>query len=162
MNVDKESLLNLLEEIEDPEIPVLNIVEMGIVRGIDFVDEKIVVKITPTYSGCPAMKTIENQILDILFDQGFPNSHVKTVYTPAWTTDWLSDETKSKLRDYGIAPPKGKSEDDFLQEVITKPVQCPFCESKDTILKSEFGSTACKALHYCNNCSQPFEYFKCI
>jgi ring-1,2-phenylacetyl-CoA epoxidase subunit PaaD len=157
-----KKIFELLEKVEDPEIPVLNVVEMGIVRDVDFLDDKIIVKITPTYSGCPAMKTIENEILEQLSSNGYKNAEVEKTFSPAWTTEWLSPETKQKLKKYGIAPPEGKPEDEFLAEVITKPVTCPYCGSDNTNLKSEFGSTACKALHYCNECNQPFEHFKCI
>ena len=158
MIFDKNEILNLLENVFDPEIPVLNIVEMGIVLDVIKNDNEIEIKITHTYSGCPAMKTIEDEILDILSSEGINNAKIKKVYSPAWTTDWLSEETKEKLRVYGIAPPEGKSNDNIL----LKKTLCPYCKSDNTKLTSEFGSTSCKSLHYCNNCVQPFEQFKCI
>ena len=155
MSLSEKKILKLLEDVQDPEIPVLNIVEMGIVREINISDEKVQINITPTYMGCPAMNMIENEMLDILYDNGINNVKVRTVYSPAWTTDWLSDETKSKLKEYGIAPPRAAA--DLLDKI-----ECPFCNSNSTKLTSEFGSTACKSLHFCDACHQPFEHFKCI
>lgn len=157
MLTTKEEILKLLEEVYDPEIPVLNIVEMGIVRNVNENDNGYEIEITPTYSGCPAMKTIEDEIIDVLSSEGIEKVNVKKIFSPAWTTDWLSETTKTKLREYGIAPPEGNAE-----EFVFKKITCPFCKSPNTKLTSEFGSTSCKSLHYCNNCSQPFEHFKCI
>ena len=161
---NKESILNLLKEIEDPEIPVINIVELGIVRDISISDDEIKIDITPTYSGCPAMKVIEDQIRQKLHENGFEKIKIKTIYSPAWTTDWISEETKTKLQQYGITPPQKVTPQDvfpFLSEKVEK-VHCPYCNSIETTITSKFGSTPCKALHYCNNCHQPFEEFKCI
>jgi ring-1,2-phenylacetyl-CoA epoxidase subunit PaaD len=155
MSLSEKKILKLLEDVQDPEIPVLNIVEMGIVREINISDEKVQINITPTYMGCPAMNMIENEMLDLLYANGINNVKVRTVYSPAWTTDWLSDETKSKLKEYGIAPPRAVT--DLLDKI-----ECPFCNSNSTKLTSEFGSTACKSLHFCYACHQPFEHFKCI
>ncbi|MGA9408083.1 MAG: 1,2-phenylacetyl-CoA epoxidase subunit PaaD [Bacteroidota bacterium] len=157
----KEELLKILSEVHDPEIPVLNVVEMGIVRNVEFSRGAVNVDITPTYSGCPAMKVIEDDIVAALNLSGFTNIFVNTVYSPAWTTEWLSDSTKQKLKKYGIAPP-GKSTGDVivLLPTIKETVACPFCDSKETELRSDFGSTACKSFHYCNNCKQPFEHLK--
>ena len=157
----KEKLLNILSEVHDPEIPALNVVEMGIVRDVEFSGEAVHVEITPTYSGCPAMKTIEDDIIAAFRTNGYTNIFVNTVYSPAWTTNWLSDSTKEKLKAYGIAPP-GKSTNEviILLPTIKETVACPFCESNETELRSEFGSTACKSIHYCNNCKQPFDHLK--
>lgn len=157
MSIKKEEILKLLENVFDPEIPVLNIVEMGIVRDIDETDGEFIIKITPTYSGCPAMKTIEDEILEILNSREITKVKIKRSYSPPWTTEWMSEETKSKLKEYGIAPPEGTDENFLMQKI-----KCPFCGSQDTELTSAFGSTSCKSLHYCNECSQPFEHFKCI
>jgi len=162
MNKSAENIFSLLKEISDPEIPVINIVEMGIVQKVDFIDEEIIISITPTYSGCPAMKMIEEHIKEILLHNNISNFNIKTSYSPAWTTDWLSNETKKKLENYGISAP-GKTEDINEMKVLSmQKIHCPYCNSTDTKLTSEFGSTACKSLHYCNECSQPFEHFKCI
>lgn len=159
---DKEKILEALKEVYDPEIPVLNIVEMGIVRDISFEGKKLVVKITPTYSGCPAMKTIEEEILNILRDDEFDEVTVEKIYAPPWTTDWLTGEAKHKLKLHGIAPPEKNSGIDSSRDYAVKPVLCPFCSSRNTSITSYFGSTACKSLHYCFDCTQPFEHFKCI
>ncbi|MFA3783496.1 1,2-phenylacetyl-CoA epoxidase subunit PaaD [Melioribacteraceae bacterium 4301-Me] len=162
MTFSKKKILELLEQVKDPEIPVLNVVEMGIVRDVKFIDDKIEIDITPTYSGCPAMKTIEDEIKNILNENGILNSIVNKIYSPPWTTDWITEDAKRKLKQYGIAPPEGTAEDDFTKEIITKPVECPFCNSKQTQLTSQFGSTACKSLWVCQSCGQPFEHFKYI
>lgn len=160
----KEEILNLLTEIHDPEIPVLNIVEMGIVSNILFdEDEKnLIVEITPTYSSCPAMKIIEDEIRDLLFANSYEKVEVRKVYAPVWTTDLFTEETKQKLREYGIAPPEGTVEKNFMINFAAKSVECPFCGSHNTSLTSYFGSTSCKSLHSCADCRQPFEHFKCI
>jgi len=162
----EERIWEYLQEITDPEIPVLNIVEMGIARKVE-VDEDghVLVKITPTYSGCPAMNAIEKLVNEKLEERGIQQYTVKLDFAETWTTDWMTEEAKSKLKDYGIAPP-GKTEneeDDFLKSLsTTKVVPCPFCDSFETELVSQFGSTACKSQYYCNECEQPFEHFKCI
>ena len=163
MNKKVDNLKKLLEGIYDPEIPVVNIIEMGIVRNVCF-DEagKLNIEITPTYSGCPAMKMIEDEIKELAAQHGYTDAVIKKVYAPAWTTDWLSVETKTKLKNFGISPPGKTIDHDFLTSLKTKVVACPYCNSKNTKLTSEFSSTACKSLHFCNECRQPFEHFKCI
>jgi len=154
-----------LEEVIDPEIPVLNVVEMGIVRDVVMQGEEVIVRITPTYSGCPAMNAIEMEIRKKLTEKGVDQFRVLTDFKESWTTDWMTDHAKRKLKDYGIAPPDDTSDEgDFLTNLkgSQKIVPCPFCDSMDTKLQSEFGSTACKSQYYCNDCQQPFEHFKCI
>ena len=160
--VDTSQIMDILSEIPDPEIPVISITEMGIVRKIEKEGNKIIVTITPTYSGCPAMDFFEKDIRKVLMINGFDEVEVKTIYHPAWTTDWMNESTKEKLRAYGIAPPVGRTTDN--NELFQPPAQpaCPLCGSEKTALKSQFGSTACKALYACNDCLEPFEYFKCI
>ena len=157
----KEEVFKLLEEVLDPEVPVLSVVDLGIVRDAEMVDGKLLVTVTPTYSGCQAIKVIEDGIRDKLHEGGYENAEIKTVYAPPWTTEWISEEGKRKLKEYGIAPPE-KTAEDTLVQLPPRPehIPCPFCDSKDTELKSEFGSTACKSMHYCNGCHQPFEHFK--
>jgi ring-1,2-phenylacetyl-CoA epoxidase subunit PaaD len=163
MEASKEKIIEYLEEITDPEIPVLNIVELGIVRDARHNSDSVQVEITPTYSGCPAMKVIENAVLSTLQEKGFENVSVKIIYSPPWTSDWLTDEARQKLKDYGIAPPEKGGKLNWMPfSNVNKKVTCPFCDSVETELTSEFGSTACKSLYYCNNCQQPFEHFKCI
>lgn len=163
--ISKSKLWSWLEEVIDPEIPVLNVVEMGIVRDVDVENGQVVVKITPTYSGCPAMNAIEMEIHKKLQEKGVENFKVVTDFKESWTTDWMTDHAKKKLKDYGIAPPeKTVGDDDFLTNLkgSQKIVPCPYCDSLDTELQSQFGSTACKSQYYCHGCSQPFEHFKCI
>ena len=160
--ITTDSVWELLREIEDPEIPVINIVELGVIRDVTLQDEKVTVTITPTYSGCPAMQMIEANINAQLEQNGVQNFEVKTVISPAWTTDWLTDEAKQKLKNYGIAPPeKTTSDKTALFKDGQRKVACPFCDSENTELKSQFGATACKSLYFCNECVQPFEHFKC-
>ncbi len=158
----EKEIWDILAEVEDPEIPVINVVEMGIVRGVEVVDDIVKVTITPTYSGCPAMKTIEEDIREILVEKKVPSFEVHTVLSPAWTTDWMTDIAKEKLRETGIAPPVGTSSDKGLLMGKVRDIKCPRCGSKNTSMISQFGSTACKALYKCNDCLDPFDYFKCI
>jgi len=165
METTREQVLDYLAEVKDPEIPVLDVVEMGIVRDARLEGDTLHVDITPTYSGCPAMRAIEEEIVRTLRAKGFENVVVHTVFREAWTTDWMTEEAKRKLEKYGIAPPP--KTDDALWLALPfatqpKPVRCPFCGSEDTERTSEFGSTACKSLHFCRACRQPFEHFKCI
>lgn len=157
-----QQLWAILAEVNDPEVPVLSIVDLGIVRDIRIVDEKPEIVITPTYSGCPAMDMIRVNIRMSLLEHGFPDAHIKTVLSPAWTTDWMSETGKEKLKAYGIAPPLPVQQvcrvDWFSKE---EAIQCPHCHSYHTALISEFGSTACKALYRCEDCKEPFDYFKC-
>jgi len=158
----KESIFSLLSEIPDPEIPVISIVELGVIRDVIISGKDIEVVITPTYSGCPAMKQMEDDVRKKMQEQGFENIKISTVYNPAWTTDWLSEEAKLKLQKYGIAPPEESTTDKSFLTGKPKHVTCPRCKSKNTIMISQFGSTACKALYKCNECLEVFDYFKCI
>lgn len=160
--INKKEIYNYLNEVLDPEVPVLSIVDLGIVRDVSVENDKAKIVITPTYSGCPAMKVIEDDIKSKLKEKGIENIEIKTILSPAWTTDWLTEEGKKKLKDYGIAPPEGTADKGFLFSEGPKTVHCPHCNSINTILKSQFGSTACKALYFCNECREPFDYFKCI
>ena len=156
-------LLDLLRSIPDPEVPALDIVELGIVRAVEVGPDGVVrVDITPTYSGCPAMRVIEDDIVAALRAHGREKVELRTVYSPPWTTDWLSDEAKAKLKAYGIAAPGRAPTDQELVPLTSRVrhVDCPFCGSSNTERKSEFGATACKAIHYCHHCRQPFEEFK--
>ena len=156
--------LALLHQVPDPEIPVLNVVEMGIVRNVEVVQNCVEVKITPTYMGCPAMDAIADDIraqLTPLASEEGRALKVELVYAPAWTTDWLSEAAKDKPEAYGIAPP-GKTTDKRALSGETPAVRCPKCKSETTELVSLFGSTACKAHYRCNDCSEPFDHFKCI
>jgi len=157
----KEKVYQLLAEVPDPEIPVVNIIEMGMIRDVVILDNDVEVFLCPTYSGCPAMDMIDTMVKEKLAANGIENTLVTLVYKPAWTTDWMNAETKEKLRKFGIAPPVGKasSKKGMLNQEL---VACPQCKSTNTVIKSMFGSTACKSLYTCTDCLEPFDYFKCI
>lgn len=156
-----DKIWQILEQVKDPEIPVLTVNDMGIIRDINLTDDAVEVIITPTYSGCPAMNMIEVEIKAALQENGYKNVKVTSILSPAWTTDWLSEAGRKKLKAYGIAPPVEPSRDKSALFQDEKKVQCPQCDSFDTQLVSQFGSTPCKALYKCNNCLEPFDYFKC-
>jgi ring-1,2-phenylacetyl-CoA epoxidase subunit PaaD len=157
--INKKTIYAYLEEIKDPEVPVLSIIDLGIVRDVVMHEnDEIEVFITPTYNGCPAMDMIAMQTRMMLSTLGFKKYKVTQVLSPAWTTDWMSEEGKRKLKEYGIAPPQYSSGHSKWPHVH---VPCPHCNSLHTKLISEFGSTACKALYQCNDCKEPFDYFKC-
>jgi ring-1,2-phenylacetyl-CoA epoxidase subunit PaaD len=142
---------------------VLSIVELGIVRGIELGESGVIVTVTPTYSGCPAMAVIERDIESALRAHGVEHVEIRTSFTPAWTTDWIPAKAREKLRSYGIAPPGPSDHDAPIAIGRRRPaVRCPYCGSTDTQVRSEFGSTACKAIHFCASCQQPFEEFKAI
>jgi ring-1,2-phenylacetyl-CoA epoxidase subunit PaaD len=145
--------------VVDPEIPVLTIADLGVLRHVAVTDGHVEVAITPTYSGCPAMNMIQLEIELALEREGFRGAKVRTVLSPAWTTDWMSEDGRRKLRDYGIAPPQAGSSRRALFGV--QEVACPQCGSVNTEVLSEFGSTSCKALWRCKSCREPFDYFRC-
>ncbi len=162
MDTKKQDILKLLETVYDPEVPVLSIVDLGIVRDIHTEKDPIEIIITPTYSGCPAMDMIRMNIRLRLVEHGYSNITITNTLTPAWTTDWMSEKAHEKLKAYGIAPPAVKQQVcDTLHFHEEEAIQCPLCRSYNTRMISRFGSTACKAIYQCNNCSEPFDYFKC-
>jgi ring-1,2-phenylacetyl-CoA epoxidase subunit PaaD len=161
--LDRDAILRVLDGVMDPEVPVLSVVELGVVRDVRIEGDEVTVVLTPTYSGCPAMHVMEADIVRALRSAGVDSVRVKTVYAPAWTSDWIPEAAREKLRAYGIAPPGKVSGSDMILIPLTrKPVAtpCPYCGSYDTELRSEFGATACKSLHVCRSCRQPFEHFK--
>lgn len=160
---DETQVWEWLRNVSDPEVPVLSILDLGIVRGVQVNEAgECAVTITPTYSGCPAMDVIGMNIRLALAGRGFSKVDVQLQLSPAWTTDWMSEDGKRKLKEYGIAPPQrmtsagglGLFEDDVA-------ITCPRCDSNDTKLVSNYGATSCKAMYQCNNCHEPFEHFKC-
>lgn len=151
----------VLETVSDPEIPVLSVVDLGVVRHAEFKDGGLKVTITPTYSGCPAMEVIESDVRDALLNAGYEPVKIITTIYPAWTTDWMSENGKAKLLAYGISPPEHSSDKSTLTGE-PKSVMCPNCKSTNTALKSEFGSTPCKSMYVCQDCQEPFDHFKCI
>lgn len=159
----QEYIYKVLSEIPDPEIPVISITDLGVIREVTITgDTSIELNITPTYSGCPAMKQIDADVRKKLGEQGFTDIKINTVYSPPWTTDWINDAAKERLREYGIAPPEHSTQDKSWLTGKEKTISCPRCKTTHTKLISQFGSTACKALYQCQDCLEPFDYFKCI
>jgi ring-1,2-phenylacetyl-CoA epoxidase subunit PaaD len=166
----RETVLAILDQVMDPEVPVLSVRELGIVRDVEIAaGGAVVVVVTPTYSGCPAINVIEQDILSALSEAGIANASIRTTYAPAWTTDWIEPAARAKLKAYGIAPPPpvpvgAESGAGDLVQLLRRrpPAQCPYCDSFETEVRSEFGSTACKAVSWCRRCGQPFEEFKAI
>ncbi|RFM29943.1 1,2-phenylacetyl-CoA epoxidase subunit PaaD [Deminuibacter soli] len=156
------NIWQVLETVHDPEIPVLSVIDLGIVREVTVQQNEVHITITPTYSGCPAVDAIRMHIRLALLQQGIHDIHIHTSLSPAWTTEWLTEAGKNKLKSYGIAPPlhlqQVCSPDAFQRE---EAVPCPRCNSHNTHMISRFGATACKALYQCNDCHEPFDYFKC-
>ena len=148
-NGSNKYIWDLLNTVPDPEIPVISVVELGVVRDVEKRGKFFIISITPTYSGCPAVKTFTDDIKQCLKDNNVRNFKIVLTYDPPWTTDWMTSKTKQKLKDYGISPPE-------------KTIECPQCNSTNIELISEFGATACKSMHKCVDCLEPFEHFKCI
>jgi ring-1,2-phenylacetyl-CoA epoxidase subunit PaaD len=160
--LNKQTVYKYLEEVNDPEVPVLNVIDLGIVRDVILHNEdEVEVIITPTYSGCPAMDVITLDIRMALLTLGFKKIKITQVLSPAWTTDWMSEAGKQKLKDFGIAPPTPKQQVCDQKLFADEAIQCPHCNSWHTHRVSQFGSTACKALYVCDACQEPFDYFKC-
>ena len=155
-----DHIWTLLRQVPDPEIPNLSVVDLGMIRDAEWAGDELKVTITPTYSGCPAMDMIEVNIKSVLQDNGIVNVAIETVLSPAWTTDWITEEGRKSLKAAGITPPQGMAD----KRVLTgdfEDIPCPTCGSKNTEMISQFGTTACKALFKCLNCLEPFHYFKC-
>jgi ring-1,2-phenylacetyl-CoA epoxidase subunit PaaD len=161
VNTEEEKIWKILEEVKDPEVPVLSVLDLGIVRSIKKENDQISIVITPTYSGCPALDVINMDIRLKLIEKGYRNVVIQQSLSPAWTTDWMTEEGKRKLKQYGIAPPNPKQQFCSIEMFRQEVVQCPRCNSYHTELVSQFGSTACKALYRCLDCHEPFDYFKC-
>jgi ring-1,2-phenylacetyl-CoA epoxidase subunit PaaD len=149
-----------LETVKDPEIPVVSVVEMGIVRAVSLTEGAVTVKMTPTFSGCPALDVMRREIVECVRQLGVPDVRVETELYPPWSTDELSEETRARLKAFGLAPPPMQS--GYIPLTLHQPVACPYCDSKDTLLKNSFGSTLCRAIYYCQTCQQPFEQFKAL
>lgn len=159
--LSQDTVWQWLAAVPDPEIPVVSVVDLGIVRSVNVKTDAIEIDVAPTYSGCPATEVIEDTIVDALRARGIQEVRINRVLSPPWTTDWITDEGREKLLRYGIAPPaQGADKSTMLGN--SRAVACPRCSSTNSSLISEFGSTACKAAYRCNDCLEPFEYFKCI
>ena len=159
-HIDKK-LIPILNQVSDPEIPVLTILDMGVVCSAIIEGDEVIVKITPTYSGCPAMDVIGDDIITAFKKEGY-KAKVELILSPAWTTDWITDNGRKALEDYGIASPLDAQADKEVLLENKKLVKCTNCGSTNTRLVSQFGSTACKALFKCDDCQEPFDYFKCL
>ncbi|MCP5418944.1 MAG: phenylacetate-CoA oxygenase subunit PaaJ [Gammaproteobacteria bacterium] len=159
-----EQVWTWLDEVPDPEIPVISIVDLGIVRAVEWDDDTLRVKITPTYSGCPATQVIAEDIKQALRQRGIDSLRLETQLAPPWSTEMISAVGRAKLREYGIAPPQRKLAEGGIAARLDRqaPVECPRCGSTDTRRISQFGSTPCKALYQCQDCLEPFDYFKCL
>lgn len=151
----------ILEQVKDPEVPVLSVVDLGIVRNVQISGKQIQLTITPTYSGCPAMDAISMDIRLKLIEHGFRHVHIQQQLSPAWTTDWMSESGKQKLKTFGIAPPNPAQQFCKTELFAEEAVQCPRCDSYHTELVSQFGSTACKSMYRCLDCHEAFDHFKC-
>lgn len=159
-NID-QNLIPVLNEVADPEIPVLTVLDLGVIREAVMLDEKVVIKLTPTYSGCPAMDVIADD-LKVAFDKHGLTAEVELILSPAWTTDWISENGRRKMEQYGIAAPLEETADKEALLGGRRIVRCTNCHSTNTRMVSQFGSTACKALFQCDDCGEPFDYFKCL
>jgi ring-1,2-phenylacetyl-CoA epoxidase subunit PaaD len=155
-----ESIWSLLEQIYDPEIPVISIVDLGIIRNVGIESGRVMVTIAPTFIGCPALHVIQDDIVMKLEEAGFEQPHIKISLTPPWSSNWITSEGRKKLKDFGLSPPPMINKD--LEFEDPQMALCPYCDSHNTSLKNTFGSTLCRAIYYCNNCRQPFEQFKPI
>lgn len=160
--IHEKTIRKILSEVKDPEVPVLSILDLGVLRSIKIDDEdKIKITLTPTYSGCPALDVMAMDIRLKLLEHGYKNIEITQSLSPAWTTDWMSEEGKEKLRAFGIAPPNPKQQFCTAEMFQQEAVACPFCNSYHTEVISQFGSTACKSLYRCLDCKEAFDYFKC-
>ena len=159
MMVTETQLWDALNQVKDPEIPVVSLVEMGIIRNVTIAgDNSVTVIITPTFAGCPALQVMKTDIVDALKAIGVQKVTVETVNSPAWTTNWITEEARAKLKAFGLAPPPVHG-GNFVMTLMDA-VECPYCGSERTSLRNSFGSTPCRMIYYCNNCQQPFEQFK--
>lgn len=155
-----EQIWHLLEAVKDPEIPVVSLVEMGIIRHVEISEGKVIVAMTPTFSGCPALHVMRTEIKTTLNNAGVTEVDVKQVLYPPWTSDWITPAGRQKLKEFGLAPPQQHGGN--FEITLLDPVSCPYCDSNNTSLKNSFGPTLCRAIYYCHHCQQPFEQFKPI
>lgn len=160
LSLTETEVWRALEAVKDPEIPVVSVVEMGIVRDVTVLGDQVTVSMTPTFSGCPALDVIRREIAECVRALGVTDVQVVTVLYPPWTTDSLSDETRARLKAFGLAPPPRQG--GYIPLMLHEPVACPYCGATDTVLKNSFGSTLCRAIYYCEACQQPFEQFKAL
>jgi len=155
---DLDRVWEALEEIKDPEIPVVSIVELGLIRQVGYTAGRLVVTLSPSFVGCPALEVMRRDVRLRLKQLGEEQVEIRTVFSPPWTSDWITPGGREKLRGFGLAPPPRHAGD--LTAVLQQAARCPYCESEDTELKNAFGSTPCRSIYFCNSCIQPFEQFK--
>ncbi|MDH5606995.1 MAG: phenylacetate-CoA oxygenase subunit PaaJ [Anaerolineae bacterium] len=160
MVASRQEIWNALGEVADPEIPVVSLVDMGIIRDVSLNGKEVIVTMTPTFSGCPALKVMEEDIISRLSRLGIDQVEVEITLNPPWTSDWITPAARDKIKQIGLAPPK-IHQGDFVS-VLIDPVQCAYCDSDNTTMKNSFGPTPCRMIYYCNSCQQPFEQFKPI
>ena len=156
--ISKQEVLHALADVKDPEIPTISVVDLGIISDVIIHDNSILIEMTPTFAGCPALKMLENMVRERIIGLGFEKVVVKTTFDVQWNTNRITQKGREMLKKHGLAPPPAHN--GLIQIDILKNVSCPYCESKNTTLKSPFGPTLCRSLHYCNNCKQAFEQFK--
>ena len=159
MAMQKEEVLTLLDEVKDPEIPVVSLVEMGILRAVEVDGVKVTVTLTPTFAGCPAMQMMQTEVRERLLAAGFETVEIKISNDPPWSSNWITEEARRKLQAFGIAPPPPIHSGE-LEIALSQAVSCPYCGSKNTHQKNSFGPGLCRSIYYCNDCQQPFEQFK--
>lgn len=160
--IETKKAWKVLDEVMDPEVPVISVTDLGIIRELHFENDTVFVTVTPTYTGCPATEVINMLIRAALLEAGFAHVHIEQVLSPAWTTDWMSERGKQRLEAYGIAAPLPRQQVCHPQRfALEEAIRCPHCHSYHSRRISEFGSTACKALYQCLDCQEPFDYFKC-
>ncbi|MEM7130481.1 MAG: 1,2-phenylacetyl-CoA epoxidase subunit PaaD [Chloroflexota bacterium] len=150
----------MLEQVKDPEIPAVSLIEMGIIRDVNVVENCVTVIMTPTFSGCPALAVMEEEIRASILALGAEQCHVQKQFNPPWTSDWISNEGRRKLKEFGLAPPRRHGGQ--IEIVLFEPAVCPRCQSSDTSLKNDFGTTLCRSIYVCNRCQEPFEQFKAL
>lgn len=155
---DEQQVWQLLEQVKDPEIPVVSVVEMGIVRAVKLMETRVQVTMTPTFSGCPALQAMQGAIKNTLLEAGFDGVDIRITHNPPWTSDWITPEARQKLKKFGLAPPPMHA--GSFEVLLMETVNCPYCDSSNTSVKNTFGSTLCRAIYYCNDCQQAFEQFK--
>ncbi len=158
MKLNKEKILEWLEEVKDPEIPVLSLIDLGVITNVEILDSKVVVNMTPTFSGCPAMDYMKNDVINVLKEKGVEDVEAKVSFETQWNSNMISEKGKKALKEFGLAPPPKHN---LIVDIdILENVPCPYCDSTNTDLKTPFGPTLCRSMHYCNNCKQAFEQFK--
>lgn len=153
-----EQIWEILDEVKDPEIPVVSVVELGLIRGVGITGKKVIVTMTPTFAGCPALRVMKEEIEEKVRESGVEDVEVRMMYAPPWNSNRILPEGRRKLKEFGLSPPPRHDGD--LEAALLEEVSCPYCGSEKTTLKNSFGPTLCRAIYYCENCQQPFEQFK--